>query len=683
MNNKQQNTQGTQSPNNFPTVKAEFGSNIMESLSLKEKRERIDEKAKKINKFTLRNKDTSHINYSIYYLLLNPFTLDNAYKNLSKNKGAFTVGVTTGNIQGYSRKDSIKLATLLKNKSYEPNPVRRIWIPKPGKPEKRPLGIPTFYDKVIQEAVRSILEAIYEPEFAEFAEMNKRCNNFGFRPNLSCWDAIEHFTIYGQKCSYVIEGDIKGAYDCVNHDILMAILSKRIKDKNFLQLIRKLLKAGIMDEGKYEHSIIGVPQGGVVSPLLFNIYMFELDKFIHNNIIKELTTSTPQNKSPLYQRLLYKKKIAKDKYISEQKNQAKGINPKDHTLLKLLKKQLRDAEEELFKTPSYNNLETTFVYTRYADDWILGVGGNEELAIQLKRKIESWLSENLKLTLSPNKTKITNIRKNFVPFLGYEIILQTDPRKMKIMKTNQQHGKGTGRRRTTSRKFFIRPNKEKIFNKLKLLGLVRGEDLYPIGKRSWATLNEFQIVQKYHSIYLGLLSHYVKCSTSSPLNRVSYIFQYSCAKTIATRKRITVPQVFDRYGKTLKITSYTDDPSKTRTIEFLGHKILMDKYFRDKTRSSLPIYFDPFKIRTFWRTTFKLYSFCCICGATDNIEMHHMNSLKNIKQSKKEKQPFSVILKQLNRKQIPVCRECHRAITNGEYHGMKLSELYSKALAAL
>lgn len=669
------------------TIKAEFDLLSIDKLTIQKKRELIEIKGKKLRNFVLRNLDPQHINHSIYHLLLNPFTLDNAYKNLSKNKGAFTIGVNTGSIQGYGRKDSIKLAEMLRNKTYQPNPVRRIWIPKPGKKEKRPLGIPTFYDKVVQETVRAILESIYEPEFNEFSQYAKNCNNFGFRPNKNCWNAIEHFTAYGQKVSYVIEGDIKGAYDCVDHKILINILSRRIKDKNFLNLIYKMLKAGIMDEGKYEHSILGVPQGGIVSPLLFNIYMFEFDKFIHKEIVQTMTTTSPsrKNKSKLYQRILYKKKVLSRDLFFERTFQQRKLRPINKPLLKEMKRRLREVEVVLYKTPAYDQNETTFSYTRYADDWIFGIGGPEKLATELKTKIELWLKENLKLTLSPNKTKITNIRKTFVPFLGYEILLRTDFRRLKLAKVanEREFNQKTSLKRTTSRKFFVRPDKERIFSKIKNLGIVRKRDLFPIGKRSWSSLNEFQIVQKYNSMYLGLLSHYVKCNTLVPLNRVSYIFQYSCAKTIATRKKITTSQVFKRYGKNLEITVHYPEKSTSRTTQFMGYKKLMDTYFRGQESRPLSIYYDPFKIRTFWRTTFKLYSICCICGCPDNIEMHHVKSIKSIKQSNKEKHDFNLILQQLNRKQIPVCHECHVSITNGKYNGMKITQLYSQSLAGL
>lgn len=657
-------------------ITAEFSSS--NPISIADKREAILRKGGKLQNFTLRNKNIKHINHSLYHLLLDPFTLDNAYSNLSKNKGSFTNGVNVGNIQGYSRTTSKNLVKSLQEQSYTPGPVRRVWIPKPNTKVKRPLGIPGFNDRIVQEAVRGILEAIYEPEFLEFAHVSKRCNNFGFRPNHSCWMAVEHFCLWGQQVTHVIEGDIKGAYNNVDHDILMGLLKKRIKDKNLLNLIYKMLKAGIMDEGQYEHSLLGVPQGGILSPILFNIYMFEFDKFIFDLIERNrFSNPSKQNKSQEYQRILYRIGVLKKEH-----NKLRTSNQPTAEILK----ELKSVKKTLLKTPSYPpNRNITFSYCRYADDWILGIGDTLFNAEKIKTEIEEWLAINLKLQLSQGKTHITNIRKKFVPFLGYEIILRSQSshqKKTRVLTLSRGFFHRTVRR-TTSMKFFVRPNGKRIFQNLKNIGIVRKADLYPIGKRPWASLDEFQIVQKYHSIFLGLTSHFSKCNTTAPLNRVSYIFQYSCAKTIATRKKITMPQVFQMYGQNLEITSPYLDSDKIRKIEFMGLAKIRRLYWKKGTTTSLTPYFDPFKIRTFWRTTFKLYSLCCVCGATENIEAHHINSLKSIKLNKKNKSSFDLILRQINRKQIPVCNSCHICITNGEYDGMQLSQLFSESLARL
>jgi retron-type reverse transcriptase len=163
---------------------------------------------------------------------------------------------------------------------YEWAPVKRIWIPKPGKSTKRPLGLPDFEDKLVQNCILTTLQSIYEPEFEHVG-----CN-FGFRPKKSCNDTIQTIRDEERGSDYAIEGDIEGAYNNVDHPTLINILRKRIKDEKLLTLIYNGLKAGIMEDGIYEDSFLGVPQGGIVSPLLFNIYMNEFDKFIIHDLNK-------------------------------------------------------------------------------------------------------------------------------------------------------------------------------------------------------------------------------------------------------------------------------------------------------------------------------------------------------------------------------------------------------------
>lgn len=639
----------------------------------------IEFKAKHLTLFHNKCNDTSRIHTKIYWLLTKPFTFANAYGNLSRNKGSMTPGISGGNISGFSWKDCEELAEKIKKQEFTPKPVKRIWIDKPGRKEKRPLGIPTIQDRVVQEALRGILESIYEPVFKETDKnSNLKCNNFGFRPELGCWDAIDRIKIYGQGINQVIEGDIKGAYDNVNQQNLISTLQKRIKDKKLLNLIKKFLRAGIMDMGEYRHSLLGVPQGGILSPLLFNIYMLEFDQYISNKF-KQWETDDENlpknaNKSNEYQRTLYKNRTLMKK-IKE------TTNPETK---KMLMRDFKEHQLVLFNTPSYdqNTMRRKFIYVRYADDWILGFRGTNLEALQLKESIGNYLKEHLKLTLSDEKTKITNIQKESILFLGYDIRIQSDYHRTKkrVLRTKTNRGWSVTMRRTTSGKYHVIPDKNRILNKLKIKGFCKGTTSDPVGIRAWANLNEYQIVQKYRSLLIGMIQHYKYCDTKKMMNRVHYILRYSCAKTIATRKKITMAQTFKQYGKnlTIKINVKKEkekDPI-TRTISF---PTISEAYMTNtKDRKNDERSWDPFKIITFWRTKFKLLGYCAICGNTENIQMHHTNSIRKIGE---KVSGFNRILQQINRKQIPVCTKCHNKITHGKYNAIKPGSFYDDDLA--
>lgn len=226
--------------------------------------------------------------------------------------------------------DATKIATKIKQNKYKFKPVKRTWIPKPGKNKKRPIDVPTQSDRIVQEALRGILEAIFEPEFKHWGHITRNLsNNYGFRPGMGPWKSLGILKKYHKPCTMVIEGDIVSAYNNVNHGILLSILRKRIKDKKFLGLIKQLLKSGIMDEKKYEHSLIGTSQRGIVSPLLFKIYLFGLDKFVFNEIIFPLQKRELGKKgddaTPAYRQIQYRTNVAL-KRLRENKNQYK-TNP--------------------------------------------------------------------------------------------------------------------------------------------------------------------------------------------------------------------------------------------------------------------------------------------------------------------------------------------------------------------
>lgn len=654
----------------------------------------ITKLGKKLSRHVYRNEDTGHINHKIQYLLHDPFTYINAYTKISKNKGALTKGhFDEGDVQLFGIEKAKALAKKIKKGSYQFKPVKRTWIPKPGKKNKRPVDVPTQSDRIVQEAVRGILEAIYEPEFQEQGIKTKNLsNNYGFRPNKSTWSAIEKLKWHSKRCNYIIEGDIISAYNNVNHRILILILRRRIKDKAFLNLVWKMLKSGIMDGKRYEHSLNGTPQGGIVSPLLFNIYMLELDRFVYEKFILPIESENKQKpkkntrNSRAYNKVRYEFQKAKNELTKTKTDSTCTGNWYKTKEYKEAHKQLKKIQKKLLQTP-YQNVSYSrkgAVFVRYADDWVLAMTCTKKQALKAKETIAEFLNSKLKMRLDDEKTTVTHATKGY-KFLGFEIRQNTTkPKLMRVLVKNQKGGFTRALKRTTQRNLTIEPDSQRILKRLTLLKFCR-RDYVPIGKPAWRSYDEFQIVQKYARIMRGIFNYYAPCEKLSRLYHISYILQYSCAKTIAGRKKISMPQVFKRYGLNLTIKKIftTSKTEKIRVQKFYDIKTLkqMKKTKKEKGLNMLANEYDPFRIIEHWRTKFKVFGECCICGSTDNIELHHINSISSLK-NKKDK--AAAIRSQLNRLQIPVCKSCHNKITHGRYKDEKSPiDFYNEFLAKL
>lgn len=538
-----------------------------------------------------RNQNTQHKNFKLYHLLCAPFTFINAYVKISKNKGALTKGPNKdGEIRKYfGFKDANQIATKFKNNTYLWNPSRRTLIPKPGKTTLRPIDTPTQEDCIVQEAIRGILESIYEPEFKQFEQENGHlATNYGFRPNKSIKDAVEVLKFKGQPATYAIEGDIVGAYNNVDHDILLGILKRRILDKKFLNIIRSLLKAGIIENNIQIHSLKGTPQGGIVSPLLFNIYMFEFDKFVYYEIIKKKTTTTKPKRNPEYLKLVYqiqlqKKKMNFSPLAYKRKDEKKKLQS-------LIKKRMSIPSTDIKSLPKKG------VFSRYADDWVLFITCTSQESKEIELQISRFISEKLKMALDPEKTLRTHITSP-ISFLGFNIRMNS-PKSTKVSLNTTARSNRVLRfkRRTTSRKVTIYPDKSQILRNL-INRKFCDKQGFPIGLRSWSNLDEYHIVQKYGQILRGIANYYHFADDFQILYRVAYILQYSCAKTLAVRNKCTMPQIFKRYGKNLTITRFikNNQDSKTHHTQFETFTELrkINSVFRPKFKHCDN--FDPFK----------------------------------------------------------------------------------------
>jgi group II intron reverse transcriptase/maturase len=221
----------------------------------------------KLNQIAKRAKQDKRLKFTSLIHHVNEANLAKCYQELKRNKACGIDGETVEEY-GINLEDRLsQLVELLKLKQYHPKPVKRVYIPKAGKNEKRGLGIPSVEDKLVQIMLKKILEQIYEAEFLDIS--------YGFRPKLSCHDAVRALdkTVMTKPINYIVEVDIKGFFDNVNHYWLQRCLEEKIVDCNLLWLVRRFLKAGVVEDGKQLVTDVGTPQGGVISPLLANIYL--------------------------------------------------------------------------------------------------------------------------------------------------------------------------------------------------------------------------------------------------------------------------------------------------------------------------------------------------------------------------------------------------------------------------
>lgn len=587
---------------NESKVKKKVHSKEERKEFIKTEKEHIKKLGRELEKHIKRNININHINYKIHHLLRDPFIFISAYAKISKNRGALTKGYKDSNVMVYfGQNQAKKIAKKIKEGTYKFSLVRRAWITKPGKKKKRLIDVPTQSDRVVQEALRGILEAIYEPIFKEQGETTKHlCNNYGFRPKQSTWSAISKLEKYSRKCNIIIEGDIVSAYNNVDHGILMEILKKRIKDHKFLKLIKDMLKSGIMDRNTFEHSLNGTPQGGIVSPFLFNIYMLGFDQYIYEDFIVPILNenkgkSEKEKSSTKYNKAKHKADLALKAYKKARNNQNTETKPN----IKQLRKKFKEARKIRNEIPYADILSLTkgAVYVRYADNWVLAITCTISKAEKIKKKIAGFLKTERKMELDVKKTKITYASKGY-KFLGFEIRLNVQ--KPKLMKVLQLH-KSSGHysrplKRTTSRQITIEPDSDRILKRLRILKVCRN-NFDPIGKLSWRVYDEFAIVQKYAQIFRGIFNYYAPCGRLTRLAHISYILQYSCARTLAGRKKISMSKVFQKYTKKLivKKTILGTKEGKTYMTQFPDFTALRKALKTKPTSTFILEYKDPFR----------------------------------------------------------------------------------------
>ena len=342
----------------------------------------------------------------LYRNLYNPEFYLIAYQKIQAKQGNMTAGTDGKTVDGIGMKRINALIARLKYFSYQPAPARRTYIPK-ANGKKRPLGIPSFDDKLVQEVVRMILESIYEPTFLN--------TSHGFRPKRSCHTALQHVQKNFTGVKWFVEGDIKGCFDHVDHHALVNILRRRIQDEHFIGLIWKFLKAGYMENWVYHNTYSGTPQGSIISPILANIYLNELDVFMAQ-YAQTFRQGNKRRINPAYKKPLDKRR-GKQEWLK--RNESK-ISPEQKATVMA---EINEINQYLRTIPYVDPMDDSYkrlVYVRYADDFLIGVIGSKADARQVKIDVGMFIREQLHLELSQEKTLITH-GTDFAQFLSFQI----------------------------------------------------------------------------------------------------------------------------------------------------------------------------------------------------------------------------------------------------------------------
>ena len=593
-----------------------------------------------LNTLCSHSKDKDYKYERIYRILFNEELFMLAYEKMKSKPGNMTAGTDGKTIDGTTLQRIGKLIDSLKNESYHPKPARRVYIPKKNG-KKRPLGIPSFEDKLVQEAVRMILEAIYEGHFED--------SSHGFRPRRSCHTALTSIQLTFTGVKWFIEGDIKGFFDNIDHQTLIEVLRKRIADERFLRLIWKFLKAGYVENWKYNRTYSGTPQGGIVSPILANIYLDQFDKYM-----KEYAQAFDKGE----------KRRTRKEYNSLNAStvslRKKWREETDKSVKSQLLDKLKRMQEEKLAMPCSDEMDENFrrlKYIRYADDFLVGVIGSKSESEKIKADIAAFMRERLKLELSTEKTLITHAQEE-AKFLGFHITV----RSLNVRKRNRKGAL----KRDFKGKVMLNLSSETVKEKLQNLGTIRftqkdGKVIWrPKIRTALTGMDADKMVAKYNLEIRGFYNYYcIANNVSATCADFGYIMKYSLYKTLARKYNSSLRKIIRKYTKD-KVFSIPYKDSKGNEKQ----RILYHDGFKRKTvgfhETCDNILFTHYPKRSLAERLRN--NVCEVCGGKGPLVMHHIRTLK----SANKNTPWGKQMLLMNRKTIAVCEECFAKIKEAE-----------------
>jgi group II intron reverse transcriptase/maturase len=563
----------------------------------------------------------------IYRLLFNPQLYLLAYGRVYANHGAMTPGADGETADGMSLAGIGRIIGAVRHERYRFRPVKRTYIPKKNG-TKRPLGLPSWSDKIVGEVIRLLLEAYYEPRFSG--------NSHGFRPGRGCHTALTDVAMTWTGTTWFIESDITDCFGSLDHQVMLSALAENINDNRFLRLIKQMLQAGYLEDWKWNATLSGVPQGGVASPVLSNIYLDRMDRFAETVLVPEYTRGKARARNPGYRR------------AESAVRRARRHGDRAATRELLLRQRSTPSMDP--QDPGYRRLR----YTRYADDALFGFTGPKAEAEEIRARLAAFLRDDLKLELSREKTLITHARTQAARFLGYEVTVAHDDRRVT-----------RGRRRLNG---TVQLRVPKAVIKAKSAPYLRRGK--PASRPALKDRDDHAIISTYGAEYRGIVQYYLLAVDVWRLDRLEWVMKTSMLKTLAHRHRSTVTKMARKY-KAVTVTPHGRRRCFEAKVERPGRKPLVARFggipLKRQKRTAIndrpqgP----PARPRRKELVTRLLAGQCEWCGQPGPVEAHQARKLADLARPGQPQPEWARLMARKKRKTLIVCAPCHAAIHTG------------------
>jgi group II intron reverse transcriptase/maturase len=495
------------------------------------------------------NSNSEWVNQDLYRLMYKEDLYAIAYENIKSKLGNMTVGVDGKKSDPFPLTVIQKVTGEMKAEQYRFQSVKRKSM-STSSGKVHGLDMSSVQDKMVQEVLRLILEAIYEsplqPYFLD--------DSHGFRPNRGCHTALQDFRQHWSATNWIIKGDVRGCLEELDHSILIHILRKKMADERFLNLVRKCLKAGYLEELtlRKRDSLAGVPQGGIVSPILANILLHELDQKVLE-MKQRLNSGERKRVNPAYEAL-----------STQFRHLLRAAGNKMTAEAKEVAKRMREMPSVDANDPNFIRIH----YLRYADHWIIGVSGPLSMARDVYREVCTFLRESLKLRCNEEQKDIIHARTSWTVFLGTMLKMGREDEHTRVVTPKYANDQKVKQRSIGWQPVLYAPV-EKLLKRLASEGFCDKQGK-PREKTRWIPLDPEQILRMYSAMLRGILNYYRFADNFSALGRIQFVLQYSCAKTFAAKYKISVRQVFKKYGK--NFTVLVKQKGKTRKVTLYLNK---------------------------------------------------------------------------------------------------------------